>query len=537
MNNNFEEIFAEFEQDEEIWSRIEAEENIQPELPRIVVTGGGLSSEATQAENALISAGIQIYQRGNQLVRPVIQETTATKNRKTKIANLIEIKPVWLTDILCRVVIWEKWFDGVLGLINPPSNIARTILARGGDWRFKKILGIITTPTLRPNGSILDKVGYDEETGFILIEYPEMPGLPSDPTKDDALKALSELESLICEFPFADEASKSVALSALISPIVRGAMSVVPMHVIKASTPGTGKSFLLDLVASIVLGQPCPVMAAGKTEEETEKRLGGALISGQQIISIDNANGDLGGDSLCQIVERALVQVRPLGKSEQITIESKSTVFATGNNIRLVGDMNRRAIVCTLNANTERPELRKFKKNPVDEVLENRGKYIAAIITIIRAYIVAGKPSAIVPQLASFGDWSDLVRSALVWLGKTDPTKTMETARAEDPYLQNLKSVLFSIKTFIGLDKSKTAKELIDIAITKKEAFPSLYEALASAAGDKKEFITAKELGKWLSRHEGRIIDNLKIVKKGNNHGHAVKWSVSQVAVEAVEGG
>ena len=33
--------------------------------------------------------------------------------------------------------------------------------------------------------------------------------------------------------------------------------------------------------AAIALGQPCPVMAAGRSEEETEKRLGAALLAGQ----------------------------------------------------------------------------------------------------------------------------------------------------------------------------------------------------------------------------------------------------------------
>ena len=62
-------------------------------------------------------------------------------------------------------------------------------------------------------------------------------------------------------------------------------------------------------------------MAAGRNEEETEKRLGAALLAGQPIINIDNVNGDLGGDALCQIVERPVVEIRILGKSELARIE------------------------------------------------------------------------------------------------------------------------------------------------------------------------------------------------------------------------
>ena len=59
-------------------------------------------------------------------------------------------------------------------------------------------------------------------------------------------------------------------------------------------------------------------------------------------------------------------------------------------------------------------------------VLADRGKYIAACLTICRAYIAAGRPDKL-PKLASFGDWSDTVRSALVWLGEADPVKSMDT--------------------------------------------------------------------------------------------------------------
>lgn len=131
-----------------------------------------------------------------------------------------------------------------------------------------------------------------------------IPPLLDSPTRDDAARAASMLEGLISEFPFTDGASKSVALSCLITPVVRGAFSVTPMHAIRASTAGTGKSFLLDVAAAITIGQPCPVMSAGATVEETEKRLGAALLASQPIISIDNVNGDLGGERRCQYFEK-----------------------------------------------------------------------------------------------------------------------------------------------------------------------------------------------------------------------------------------
>ena len=92
-----------------------------------------------------------------------------------------------------------------------------------------------------------------------------MPPLLPKPTRDDALVALAFLEDLLVEFPFVDDPSKSVALSGLITAVVRGAISVSPLHAFRAPAPGTGKSYLVDVICSIVTGRLFTVIAAGPT--------------------------------------------------------------------------------------------------------------------------------------------------------------------------------------------------------------------------------------------------------------------------------
>jgi putative DNA primase/helicase len=167
------------------------------------------------------------------------------------------------------------------------------------------------------------------------------------------------------DFPFSDEASRSVALSALISPVVRGAFPVVPLHAITAPTAGSGKSFLVDLAAGILTGDRAPVLSAAEKIEETDKRLTGSLLEGSPIIALDNVNADLYSDLLAQAVERPLITLRPLGTSTMTKVESRSTIFATGNNLRLVSDLARRTLVCSLDPGIERPELRSFDANPL----------------------------------------------------------------------------------------------------------------------------------------------------------------------------
>jgi phage gp37-like protein len=397
-----------------------AEPLINELLPVVLVSQGELSSLATQGEDLLIDAGVEIYQRGGELVRPIIETVDATRGRKTNIVQLKAVTAVYLRDQLGRHARWERYDSRTKKAvpIDPPKEVAETILARSGEWKFKAISGVITTPTMRPDGSLLTEPGYDKDTRLLLVGPPKLPAIPGRPTREDAEQALALLESLLVGFPFVDEVDRACALSGMITPVVRGAFSVTPLHSSRAPTAGTGKSFLWDTAATITIGQPMPVIAAGGSPEETEKRLGSAVMKGQPLTSIDNITGELGGDALCQLTERPVVDVRVLGQSKLVRCEARGTsLFATGNNFVLAGDMCRRAITTNLDAGLERPELRQFEFDPVDRVLADRGDYIAAALTICRAYLIADRPNKC-PKLASFEGWSDTVRSALVWLGK-----------------------------------------------------------------------------------------------------------------------
>src|SRR5262249_59701092 len=111
----------------------------------------------------------------------------------------------------------------------------------------------LTTPTLRPDGSILSAAGYDPATRLILMVPPALPHMA--PTRPNAEQALQMLDQLLNEFPFVDAASRAVALSGLITPIVRAAFPVAPMHVCNAHEAGSGKSYLFDIAATISTGQ------------------------------------------------------------------------------------------------------------------------------------------------------------------------------------------------------------------------------------------------------------------------------------------
>lgn len=509
-------------------------------LPTVEVRGGELSNLASQGEEILNGAGVQIFQRSRQLVRPVIEDVDATRGRKTKICQLIPVVPDYLRDLLCRHARWEKCLGKTYVAIDPPRGVAATMLARTGEWRlFPAVCGVTSAPTMRPDGSLMMQPGFDEKTGLLLVEPPVMPAIPDAPTKADAEAALRLLEDLLVGFPFVDDVARAGALSALITAVARGAFPVAPLHASRAPTAGSGKSFLWDIVAAVIIGHPMPVISTGKDEIEMEKRLGAALMTGQPLISIDNISGELGGDALCQIIERPVVDIRVLGQSKNMRIEARGTsLYATGNNFTLLGDVCRRVITINLDAGMERPELRQFKFDPIERVLEDRGKYIAAALTVCRAYFVAGRPDK-APKLASFEGWSDAVRSALIWLGKQDPVKSMELARQEDPELVELAEMLEAWSDVLGTGGDSRFK-LSDVLLRCEAkyrddddgelvpAHPRLNAALKVVGQrylGKPVLPDARALGKWLQRFKGRPVGGKKFLNLPDPK-HGAQWWV-----------
>jgi len=464
-------------------------------------------------------------------VRPVIEEDWAADLIKTKVARLTKVTKAFMRDQLSRLATWVKYDKRSKAWVpcDPPEDIADTVLGREGEWLAPPIAGLVTTPTIRPDGSLLTEEGYDAATRLLLLAPPSMPPLLARPSRADALTALELLKGLLAEFSFVGgEESRAVALSGLITPVVRGALPVAPAHVISAPTAGSGKSYLVDLFAAVSTGQRCPVISHGKSEEELEKRLGAVLLGGQSIVSIDNVTGELRGDALCQMVERPLVQIRILGRSELMRVETRATLFATGNNSVVAGDMVRRTLTCSIDANVERPELRPFKQKPLDMILADRGKYIAAVLTIVRAYQLAGYPDEL--YLASYDHWSRIVRSALVWLGCADPAKTIEQSRDKDPDLIALHAIVGGWLNAVHPGEQKTASELIALANKSKTVddeivydYPELRAGIEMVAAARRG-LDATALGRWLSAQQDKVVGAIKITRHGGQT-HVRRWS------------
>jgi putative DNA primase/helicase len=506
---------------------------------RIMQSHNRLEEMAKLTEAALVRGDVAIYQKGSRLVRPVRLTVQAAKQRTTTIAVLAQIEAAYFKSALTKTIDFHKWNrKGERERTGASNDLVSAILHRYGEWQFPQVSGVVTSQTLRPDGTVLAREGLDKATGLLVMgPLPKMEPIPEHPTRRDAEEAIAILNNeLLSEFPFCDDASRSVALSGAITLNVRPALTCVPLHAATAPAPGTGKSFLFDILAAIVIGDIMPIIAAGWSIEELEKRLDTKMMAGETLFSIDNVSILLGGDTLCQAIERPSVSTRTLGKSEGREHRNVWTMFATGNGLRLRDDVTRRTLLVRMDAEMEQPELRKFNANPLERVLANRGRYIRAALIVVLAYRAAGMPNRL-PNIGDpFAEWSDNVRSALVWLGYADPVQTMEAVRENDPRRQARMALFQAIFNAYGSEPQIAAK-MIDDAKSGTIKQPRLADrSYSGAADDLKSAIVdytdnrldAQYLGTKLRNDNGKIVAGLRLRSYHDEHRKINLWYIER---------
>jgi putative DNA primase/helicase len=232
------------------------------------------------------------------------------------------------------------------------------------------------------------------------------------------------------------------------------------------------------------------------------------LRSGVPIISIDNTIDDLDHPTLCTMLTQPRVTVRILGHSEVPTFDCKAAIFGTGNNVAVKGDMSRRTLICNLDAGIEKPEDREFNHHPLKRVLADRGKYIAAVLTVVRAYIRAGSPAKYKPY-GSYEEWSALVRGPLIWLGQRDPVNSKEEVRASDPERAAIRELLWSGLLDIG--EMYSAKRIVELAAGDED----MTDLLAMVGGEDGK-PTSLKVGQWLAKIADRPVDGRILQRVGS---------------------
>ncbi|SCA63583.1 hypothetical protein SCG7086_AW_00200 [Chlamydiales bacterium SCGC AG-110-P3] len=498
--------------------------------PQLYVKGGDLPQLLDQAEIALLMGDTHIYQRDGMLVRMVPKRRLVNIVDVRRPDGLIAIEPVQLhnlVEVLTREAEWyrpdargkegNKWKKS-----DCPERHAKSYLSRG-VWKLPVLQGVITAPTLRADGSVLDAKGYDAATGLFFHSNLKFPPLPLELTIDDAVNAVKVLKVLLRGFPFVDGASLSVAIGAILTALVRRSLPTAPLHAFNAPKRGSGKSLLADVVGMIATGLKPTQMSQPENQAEERKRLLALLMAGDPVICIDNVERPLGSDALCTILTSDTWSERLLGVNKNIDVSTNTLFLATGNNIVFEGDLTRRVLKSTIDPQCERPEERPFDVNLHHSVLENRVKLVHAGLTILLAYDCAGRPSQGLAPLGSYEEWSDRIRSPLVWCGLDDPCQTQRSIEAEDPVSGSLRRLLT-----VWYSEFKGPMLARDVLKSANENHLELRDAVEEFVGDPMHIGTRK-FGARLQKYKNRTEGGLRLVQRGTNQG-AVLWQVESAA-------
>jgi hypothetical protein len=221
---------------------------------------------------------------------------------------------------------------------------------------------------------------------------------------------------IIGDFPFVDMASRANAIGSLITPVCRPAIKgPTPLALYDATTQGTGKTLLSEVVSLVTSGREGALFSAPRDAEEWRKQLTSVLREGSTVVVIDNVNYRLDSGDLCKALTETTHGDRILGQSLTVNLPVRCAWIATGNNIQLGGDMPRRCYWVRMDAKCSKPFQRTgFKHKRLKEyVLSHRGELLAALLTLARAWFVAGCPEPHLRPVGSFEDWSVMIGGIL----------------------------------------------------------------------------------------------------------------------------
>lgn len=375
---------------------------------------------------------------------------------------------------------------------HPPSDVATIVVDRTA-WDGIRVLRAVTPfPAMDPEGRIRTEAGYDENTktyftGGAKIEVPE------SPTQEDASNAVETLLDIVQDFPFANKPSRehqAAWIAGLLTPLARYAHDGnAPLTVVQANCARAGKTTLVQVISKIVTGFDSSVVTFTKNEDETRKRIFTFLRHPRSMVLIDNVVGQFGGANLNAMLTTRSFEDRIIGQSKYLEVKADASWFVTGNNMSLAPDTAERCVHVRLQSDEENPHERTGFKYPYlyETIKERRGQLLSAALTILKAFVVAGKPDQGLSSWGGFETWSRLVRGAVVFAGLPDPAITRaELEREADVEADEVGTVIAALWEWqhgMNVTAPYTVNDVLERLQQHREMHPRLRNALVTLAG------------------------------------------------------
>jgi hypothetical protein len=324
----------------------------------------------------------------------------------------------------------------------------------------------------------------------------------------------------------------------LLTPLLR---EVAPppykMGAISAPQPGSGKSLLASIMR-IVHGGVFRSEVPGD-EAEMHKQISSILdTTTAPVCQFDNVTGVLRSSTLAGLLTSDRWEARRLGSHTQISRPNDRLWVITGNNLCIGGDLTRRTVSVTIDPGVPDPHLRTEFAIPNLEgwVRERRGDLIAALLTLVRAWVAAGRPTR-ARGSDGFARWIEAVEGILAVAGVPGSFDSAQTisrtiGSEDDEWAEFLAAVYAVFGTQVW-----TTKQLLERVAQPQpfgQARPSsasipldaLPSRLAEQVSRSYTGSVSKSLGHWLANHDGRWAGQLTVRSAGKNRTNVKLWRI-----------
>lgn len=492
---------------------------------------GGLYQRSFELVTIVGATGKVRLAEGTPIIRPMT--TAALLPTVTRHVQFTAYEAP--SDKACRLAEASgKRAEGEVRNIVPPKNILQSFIEVAGWKHVRPIIGVTESPLFRPDGTIRQEAGYDEATGYLFQPTCSYPVVPDSPTQHEAKVALVELLDVFADFPYANEASRLVPISAILSILGRAAIvGPVPAHLFDASVQGSGKTLQCDVCHLIATGR-VPAHANWPTaDEDQEKLLSTYANASPPGIVLDNVKGVLGGSALEQTLTSESVEFRQLGGLSLRTLPWRSVVMISGNNVAVTDDMVRRTLMTRIESPLENPTERTdfAHRELLEWVRDERPRLVVAALTMLRAYACKGFPASDV-HLASYSGWARIVAATIRFSGGGDVTRAQpprERAALDDSgaaatlaeHLGALVQQPMSMTQILALVYPAPGRnDPPDGHGAIREAF----EALSPAKGPNGP--SSMGVSRKLAKFQGRWFGNRRIRSLIDAHSKSMVWSV-----------
>ncbi|WP_431031000.1 hypothetical protein [Plantibacter sp. RU18] len=429
----------------------------------------------------------------------------------------------------------------------PDTNTLKSLAA--GHRQYTRLDGVSSVPVVRRDGSIVTTNGYDPETRLLVLLSSDLEGLtvPDHPTDGD----LREAKRLLMEDLFVDERYKSVhghsgfpfkadadvahAFAALLTPLIRNLVSIVPLCVIDGLTSRVGKGLLIQCLVMVMTGHPPDLSNLPRDDEqELRKLLTSMLLAGRTIIVFDEAH-KLNSPVLCQALTAQVWSDRVLGGNKQARLRNVASWYAAGNQVERSGDIANRTYSIRLHTNEPNPQNRTaFKHDLGTWVPAHRAELLRACLILVRAWFDRGrpKPKAVPTVLGGFEQWREVIGGILEVAGVDGFLTSVDQERLAANFEEQCERAhLESLAARFGTGATFTSKQgAVYLATDVDAEAPYGLDRLKD-----------KEDPRSLGRHWATIADvwkgDLRLVRTGQSHGNVAKWKLEQAAQSAASAG